>query len=752
MVQKSTLRAGVFIVLLFFLSALSQLAHARSVPCDNSQAPSVIPTNEKGKPLMPEEIKDKEEEKLRKSIRLREKDIRDCLRNGKTIINHVIDFDLYVKVWQSLKNSKVSLRIQNSVLWSFKREGLVVLANFGRTDRDGKIKISARIKWSNVTLGPSFSAYHVKFPSRTSIVSSRFPRPTSFRGATFGYRTSFTGATFGDEASFTGATFGDEASFTSATFGDKASFLDATFGYRASFWGATFGSEASFTGVTFGDKASFWDATFGYRASFWGATFGDKAFFTGATFGSEASFTDTTFGYWAFFTGATFGSKASFSDSTFGDRVSFTGATFGSEASFTGVTFDDRIFFWGATFGDKASFVETTFGGDASLREVKVKGKLALSGTHWAGRADFRESTIANLSWDSGSRPSRVTGVFDARGATFEEAIIKDVSFSNLVDFSDTNFGKRGHVTFENVIFEKEVDFLRATFWHDAIFVRNRFRGAWDLTGITFQESIGRTALCLSFNRISKLFVERTLLDSAEGFLSRLLGPPSLERSRIRSLTGSGTRSCATLASQSHEKNGSSQIKNEPLLAIYNTLALSFRESNDRQGENEAWYLGQVADRQQHPPLKRWVCWLFLDIPSRYGIDIYRVVLVSLLLWFLFASVIYIYFRRQASDSDLTVLLSPFPTHHRAFRFRPVEPFFQNQSDQKTRPLSPKDAMFLSGRAFFKLGLGTVYPYNPMLRRVAYVEWAFGMYMLIHFLFVVKNTLPIALPFLTSSG
>ncbi len=140
----------------------------------------------------------------------------------------------------------------------------------------------------------------------------------------------------------------------------------------------------------------------------------------------------------------------------------------------------------------------------------------------------------------------------------------------------------------------------------------------------------------------------------------------------------------------------------------------------------------------------------FFDIPSRYGIDIYRVVYVSASLWFFFTMGIYACFRWQTNGENLKITRSPFPTPQRVLRFRLVEQFFDNQKRPKERLLRPlRDAMSLSGRAFFKLGLGTAYPYRRgLLAWVAYIAWVVGMYMLIHFLFVIKNTLPIALPFL----
>ena len=335
------------------------------------------------------------------------------------------------------------------------------------------------------------------------------------------------------------------------------------------------------------------------------------------------------------------------------------------------------------------------------------------------------------------------------------------------------------------------MDFLRAEFWNDAIFVRNRFHGVWDLTGATFERKEGQdkkgeqeeeeknSHLCLSFNRIGKLFMERNHLGYesswTKDFFTQLLPLTALKKSRIRGVIGDKEYACAPV-DESREKNESSKEsksgaasdksreKNEDLWEIYGTIESSFREVNDRLAENEAWYLGMVADQEsQYSDVKDWVSWIavkywaFLilrDIPSRYGIDLCRVVLVSVFLMLLFAMIYWPYFDREiyVNNRKACVKLKPFPDQKRVFRFRPVERFFASGEKQE-RPLHPcKDALFLSGRAFFKLGLGTAYPRTRMLVGIAIVEWIAGMYMLIHFLFAVRNTSPIAVPFLGVAG
>ena len=331
---------------------------------------------------------------------------------------------------------------------------------------------------------------------------------------------------------------------------------------------------------------------------------------------------------------------------------------------------------------------------------------------------------------------------------------------------------------FQNLIFEKEVDFLRSTFRNDAIFVQNRFRSTWDLTGVTFEgpEKNKNPHLCLSFNRINKLFLEREHLGyeswwtKAEDFFQK----PSivLGKSQIRDVIGDGPYSCSEFLVKPHGENeagatldksrgeNKSGKENEELWEIYTAIESSFREANDRLAENEAWYLSMVVYQEnQYSDVEDWISWIaleywtfriFADLPSRYGIDLHRVILVSVGFILVFAIIYWCYFLLQIHvyKRELYVKLKPFPDQKRAFRFRPFERFFQS-SEKQWRPLhSLKDALFLSGRAFFKLGLGTAYPRTRTLVWITGIEWLAGMYMLVHFLVAVKNTLPIAVPFL----
>ena len=555
-----------------------------------------------------------------------------------------------------------------------------------------------------------------------------------------------------------------------ATFGQNASFKSAEFRGPGHFNGVTFGPSASFTGSEFMNSAHFNGATFGSNASF-SAAFTGQTHFNGATFGPNASLSAAFTGQ-THFDGATFGPNASFSDANFASSVFFRHADFMGSVSFVDTSFQHNISFSDSTFCGDTDFMEVGFVGEKiSFRNAVVRGKLNLSETSWESRVDFREAAVETLYWDSGNHPSIVKGVFDARNAKFNEVLIREVRFPDLVDFSGTKFGGdivldqnkadnqeicrevlrdqssdyKTRIVFEGVRFEKTADFFRAVFQSDAVFVRNRFAGVWNLSGASFETA----RLCLSSNPVNRLIIRgEQLYKKHKNCFQRLRQFlfPSMADSRIRAVEGKASYSCA-------DPNDPKQ-NHEPLAEIYATLEDSFRKANNKWAENEAWYLrkaaGEIAILR---PENSWsVSWILFNLPSRYGIDLYRVGLAYLSFILLFANVYWFYFWIKTNDVIFwkeTVKLAPHPERWQVLRFRPFEHYFQtvNVGQRRLRPFW--DGLFLSGRVLLQLGLGAMYPRRPGLVCIATVEWLIGIFLLIHFLLAVKNTLPIALPFLS---
>jgi hypothetical protein len=199
----------------------------------------------------------------------------------------------------------------------------------------------------------------------------------------------------------------------------------------------------------------------------------------------------------------------------------------------------------------------------------------------------------------------------------------------------------------------------------------------------------------------------------------------------------------------------------EPLKDIYTSLQRSFKKAGDRTGGNEAYFLRTVAERDQSSDnsytkkLAGFFDWLILDLPSRHGIDMIRSIWVSAWLIFIFGGIYGVMFGRWKKTGRVVpaaVTLRGTLARDRIFRFRPFDNPFDSTKQGQRELMPVRDAFFLSARAFLKLGLGTSYPAMRPLKIVVYFEWLLGAFMLIHFLIALKNTLPIALPFLGAGG
>ena len=110
---------GVVVAMLLLIGAGFAAAQVeQAVPCDNGEAPSVIPTGDNGEPATAKQIGDD----FRPTIG--QDDIRRCLNaDDPHLVNHLIDYEDYVR---ALKNSGIAedrrLVISDSVLWSSRPE------------------------------------------------------------------------------------------------------------------------------------------------------------------------------------------------------------------------------------------------------------------------------------------------------------------------------------------------------------------------------------------------------------------------------------------------------------------------------------------------------------------------------------------------------------------------------------------------------------------------------------------------------
>jgi uncharacterized protein YjbI with pentapeptide repeats len=260
-------------------------------------------------------------------------------------------------------------------------------------------------------------------------------RDLDFRGIWFPGEVDFAEFNFENEVNFNGAIFTGWTTFRSAKFQKEASFKHCEFRSQAHFSNATFLSEGDFSYAEFRNVADFENATFNMAVLLMGADFKRKATFRGCRFRAIAYFINTTFLEQTRFSNATFEEKATFHGATFNAEAVFDHAVFRSNADFTAATFNARAELSDAQFRAETTFITTTFAAGATL----------VSST-FGGEVNFGNCSV--------------------RGAYFRGAIFEREVFIHAKGF------------------EKEIDFVAATFRDRLIFLE--FEGRADGDRSTF--------------------------------------------------------------------------------------------------------------------------------------------------------------------------------------------------------------------------------------------------------------------------
>ena len=764
--QCFSLLAAFLLLCLFVTAATSS---ALSQPCDNTSAPdySAVHLNADGNIWPPDDIQNNAS--LRSTLfehRIAKSAITNCLEMNETIRNHVIDFLDYLEAARAAASEIRDSSIEQSIIWDFRDDESVTLSqlvgrlpkpDLGIPFKSGPLT-DKKISWQNLTLGPVVEAERAWFGKPVRFTRVLFPTHTSFRDARFLSRASFTRAVFSGETKFSGVEFCDTARFDRAIFSGSAAFDNLVARGSNSFANATFGDSVSFAAAAFRGSNKFTRASFLSSTTFEGASFSQRLQMTRATFRDHANFTD-----------AKFQEGADLSRNMFLARVTFEGTTFHGPVTFYSTEF-------AAVDQESPSFDRTTFAGEADFREVRIE-RLQLSTSALSGETSFRDAdireelnlselsfpegldlrgaTIGHLEWSFATVFSSVEGPVDGRQMHLKGANFTNVRFSSAVDFSGTRLGSEDStVVFHRTTFEKDFNLLHARFRGDAVFLRNKVMGLWNISDANFDESAN---LCLSFNEAARLKIDRALIGSeasaSPGSVHMSLSAPSLGSSPIRGLTILERRYTCRAVDRDSEAYGA-LIQEQSLASVYAELEQAFHRLGDWVGENEAWYLSAVAARQMtQAKALRVVAVALLDYPSRYGVDLLRALLVSLGLMLGFALLYFVYFTIQIRRGRRPKVV-PAKTKGRTGRVRLLlaEPLFGSDHVDGVRLRPLRDSLCLSGRVFFKLGRGTRYPRTKFLLVLVYLEWCVGLYMLLHVLLAVKNSLPFVLAFLAGAS
>ena len=236
-------------------------------------------------------------------------------------------------------------------------------------------------------------------------------------------------------------------------------FNEATFEGDAIFQEATFEGDADFVLITFRSIVNFIGATFNRGAIFHEATFNRGAIFHEATFEGDTIFQKATFEGDAIFMEATFKGNADFVLITFRSNVNFIGATFNRDAIFHEATFEGDAIFAGAIFEGRAHFEKATFEGDGNFKKATFKGPVSFE------KAGF-QSDVEYI----------------------------NLNFKKIVNFTFAVFS--GKVYFKNIIFQKLADFSNSVFKNPTYFANIRAKSGINFGLSNFTSALNLDLIC----------------------------------------------------------------------------------------------------------------------------------------------------------------------------------------------------------------------------------------------------------------
>ncbi len=436
--------------------------------------------------------------------------------------------------------------------------------------------------------------------------SAYFNKYAYFSSANFNKYALFSSAIFNTSADFIAAYFNKYADFSSAYFNKYAHFRSANFNTNAKFSSANF-KIAIFRSAIFNKDATFSSANFNDEADFFSANFKDKAHFGRTNFKDEADFSSAYFKDEADFFSANFKDEADFSSAYFNTNADFIAAYFNKYADFSSAYFKDEADFFLANFNKYADFSSATFYGLSYFKEAKFE-ILLLDSTLFKKYADFRETLIGQLNFQNTS-PTVIEGRIDFRKAIIVEAHFQDIIFEKDVDFSDATFGfpyfdfsdatfanfgvpekdiifnrllsNRPFVVFQYVTFESYAYFIRSTFSCNTAFERINFKNDANFTDVVFNWKKRKRIHKFSFSYLDfkNIFVTWDNLPDFRYWVSE-------SKERIKSFVNV-------------KKNENKKVREEnlqPLTSVLSSLEENFRNQNNLKDTNQTNYYRKAEE------------------------------------------------------------------------------------------------------------------------------------------------------------
>jgi hypothetical protein len=500
-----------------------------------------------------------------------------------------------------------------------------------------------------------------------------------------------------------GAVFNKIVSFSYSQFDQAVDFTTSIFKDEAHFYEATFNNETSYRDAIFAGDAGFATAHFIGKLSFVGATFSTIANFTKAIFSSDTSF-------WL----VNFQDLSAFIESNFNGAVDFSDVTFAGDTDFGGCKFTGESSFRKTKFNKKADFICAVFNSITDFRDTVINAFNYNSNLHTrtiGGRLDFRNSQISKAHFEN----LNFEKFIDFSTATIRTALFKDVTFNSSVNFIGTQFIDK--VSFERINVQGNSNFSLA-----------RFPDISDSNARVFMLSHAHfDRMTLTWNQLpdSALWVHLPNEKIKSGMEITSKTTHGIEDERVETL--------------------------QPLSEVFRQLETNFRNSNQLEDANEAYFYRKQAELREastKSPDKKILAqleWLSWGIWTGYGVRIWRVILMSVAVDLIFALLYFVgkpqrkYEEGGQRDFTFKQRFLEFP---RKYLTHSRKSWTSNQ-----KLIRFANSVRLSSVILFKFGYRDTTISGKMAgidyKYIIWTEWILGFVLLGFLAVTLSNTLPI---------
>ena len=561
--------------------------------------------------------------------------------------------------------------------------------------------------------------------------------------------------------------------FNGLVFTSKVDSQDLTQDLRS-----VFSKGVTFSEVIFNDDAYLTGAIFNYHTDFKNTVFKGKSAFSGTTF-ELATFTNVKFKDNTYFRGAIFDSSAEFIEADFNGIANFEEATFRGSSSFGYSVFSGDADFSRSNFCRTAVFAYANFKKSAIFQGAQFHNLLSLPGVSFEGYTNFRKTHINRLNFRNNNQ-AIVRGRIDFRNATITDAHFQNIIFEKDIDFSDARFGFQqnseekgclsdmqrpsfhalqsimGSSSFKTiqaviiryVTFESDVYFIRTSFFGDISFERINYKNEANFKDAIFTDGSEKQRFSLSYVNAKNLLINWDQLPDTNLWLNDT-------QERVKSFLDFQDEA-------SKKRDGITDIdieeieKLEPLSQVLKGLETNFLSQGKLDNANEIYYHMKIAELQKvRNDTRIWQierlikeAFALFHIVSGYGTKPIRTLFYSIVSILFFAAIYMVNGTIVRKDhpltkEDLKFTIRPFES----YKYYITSPELLGQSTKKNEN-KLINAIRLSFIILFRLGVrdttisGKVFGCN--YQTIVFIARCLGVYLIWSLLYTLYRTVPFA--------